>query len=265
MSRKKIETSRAALAAAGITACLFFAMPLFADTFSFRGDRMETVLAKGKERTILTGGAEVQTEENLIRAGRMELYGSDFRYISCRDDVQVINEKKELEASCAELFYDRREKVVRMSGNVVMLDKKNEIVVKGAFLESWENTDEAVAQIGVRILKKDLVCRSEFARYLRQEEKLELSGMPVVDWKGDEYRALKIFVDLKADSIRLEGEIRGRVTTEEAKPGAETPPAEAPGETPPGQPPAEQPLSEAPPAQPGPLPEQASPAAETSP
>jgi lipopolysaccharide export system protein LptA len=64
-------------------------------------------------------------------------------------------------------------------------------------------------------LKKDLVCRSEYARYLRPQSLLELSGMPLVNRKGDEYRALKIFVDLDKDTIRMEGEIRGKVVSEE--------------------------------------------------
>ena len=103
---------------------------------------------------------------------------------------------------------------MRVRGKVVMLDKKNEVVVKGGFLENWEESDETVVQIGVRILKEDLVCRAEYARYLRNEEKLELSGMPVVNWKGDEYRALKIFIDLNTDTIRLEGDIRGKVRSD---------------------------------------------------
>jgi lipopolysaccharide export system protein LptA len=92
-----------------------------------------------------------------------------------------------------------------------MLDEQNEVVVKGGYLENWEDSDETVVQIGVRILKEDLVCRAEYARYQRNEDKLELSGMPVVNWKGDEYRALKIYIDLNTDTIRLEGDIRGKV------------------------------------------------------
>jgi len=172
---------------------------------------METVLAKGKERTILTGNAEVQTEDNLIRADRVELYGEEFRYVTCEGNVRIVNEQKGIDVTCEQLFYNRQEKVVRVRGKVVMLDKKNEVVVKGGFLENWEESDETVVQIGVRILKEDLVCRAEYARYLRNEEKLELSGMPVVNWKGDEYRALKIFIDLNTDTIRLEGDIRGKV------------------------------------------------------
>ncbi len=188
---------------------------LWGQTFSFRGDRMETVLAEGRERTILNGNAEVQSEDNIIQADRMELYGEGFRYVACEGNVQVENEQKGIELTCDELFYNRHEKLVRVRGNVIMLDKKNEVVVKGGFLENWEQSDETVVQIGVRILKEDLVCRAEFARYLRNEEKLELSGMPVVNWKGDEYRALKIYLDLDTETIRLEGDIRGKVTSEQ--------------------------------------------------
>jgi len=183
------------------------------DTFSFSGDRMETVLAKGKEYTVLVGGARVSSENNIIQAERIELFGTDFPYIRCTDKVRIVNEEKGLELTSRELFYNRKSKFLQVSGNVVMTDKKNELVLKGDYLENWEERDDTLVQIGVRILKKDLVCRAEFARYLRKEERLELSGMPIVAWKGDEYRALKIFVDLKADTIRLEGGIQGKVTS----------------------------------------------------
>jgi lipopolysaccharide export system protein LptA len=193
---------------------IFLAPSLSAQTFSFQGDRMETVLAEGKERTVLTGNAEVQTEDNLIRADRVELYGEDFRYVACEGNVRIVNEQKGIEVTCQRLFYNREEKVVRVRGNVIMLDEQNEIVVKGGYLENWEDSDETVVQIGVRILKEDLVCRAEYARYQRNEDKLELSGMPVVDWRGDEYRALKIYIDLDTDTIRLEGDIRGKVRSQ---------------------------------------------------
>lgn len=207
--------------------CAVRAFAADSGTFRFEGQRMETVLAKGRERTVLTGSALVQTQDNVIRAERMELYGSDFQYVSCEGAVEVVNDSKGLRISCRKLFYDRQEKIVRVSGEVVMLDNKHEVVVKGGFLESWEDRDEAVVQIGVRILKKDIVCRAEYARYLRSEEKLELSGMPVVNWKGDEYRALKIYIDLKEDTIRLEGEVRGKVHSQEQQPSGEKTPAEA--------------------------------------
>lgn len=203
-------------AAAAALACASWYPAAAAETFTFSGDSMETILAKGQERTLLTGSALVRTAENEIRADSVELSGEDFQFIRCRGKVRVVNAGKGIELESQELFYDRRAKVLRINGSVVMVDRKNELVVKGGFLEHWEQSEETVIQIGVRILKKDLVCRSEYARYLRPESRLELAGMPVVNRNGDEYRALKIFVDLSKDTIRLEGEIRGRVVSEES-------------------------------------------------
>jgi lipopolysaccharide export system protein LptA len=197
-----------------LACCFLLSLPAGAETISFSGDNMESVLAEGRERTLLSGNAYVATEENVIRADVIELYGDEFQYIRTRGHVVVLNEEKQIELSCQELFYDRKARVIRVSGNVVMIDRENEMVVKGGFLEDWEERDETIVQIGVRVLKEDLVCRCEFARYLRAEDKLELAGMPVVNWKGDEYRALKIFMDLEADTIRLEGDIQGTVVPE---------------------------------------------------
>jgi lipopolysaccharide export system protein LptA len=240
-SRNAMAAALAVSAALGLLA----ALPLPAASFTFRADRMETVLAKGRERTLLSGNARVRTEQNEIRADYMELTGTDFQFIRCRGAVRVVNSEKGLELESQELYYDRKAKVLRINGSVVMVDRKNELVVKGGFLEHWEESEQTVIQIAVRILKKDLVCRAEYARYLRPENRLELSGMPVVNRKGDEYRALKIFVDLDKDAIRMEGDIRGRVTSEGEGEEAGQKPPEAPPEQPPGQPPG-QPAEELP-------------------
>ena len=46
-----------------------------------------------------------------------------------------------------------------------MADLKNEMVVKGGFIEDRDKEQLTIVQIGVRIFKKDIVCRAEFARY----------------------------------------------------------------------------------------------------
>ena len=181
-----------------------------AQDISFSGDDLEVVTASGRERTVLTGNARLVTEDSTITADRMELY-SDFNYALCTGNVTVENTKNGIQLTANEVFYNRRDEVLQVQGNAVMLDRKNEIVVKGGFIEHWDQDEVTVIQIGVRILRKDLVCRAESARYLRAENKLELSGLPVVRLRGDEYRAARIYVDLNNDSVRLEGEVSGTV------------------------------------------------------
>lgn len=209
-----------------------------ADTFSFSGDRLDAELAKGRERTILSGNAKMISEQFVIQANSIELYGEDFNLALCRGAVRITDTKNDASFSCNELHYDRREKVIRLQGNAVMEDRKNEMVIKGELLENRDKEGVTLIQVGVRILKKDLASRSQMARYFRDEDRLELSGLPVVRWKGDTYRAARIYIDLKKDTIRLEGAVSGEVSYEEKKKdegdGKAAAPAPAP---PPTQPP----------------------------
>ena len=120
--------------------------------------------------------------------------------------------------------------MVRIQGDALLIDHENEMVIKGGFLEHWERRDETLIQIGVRILSEDLVARAQFVRYDRGEQTVTLSGLPVVTWQGDEYRAARIFIDLDEDRIVLDGSVSGRIETaaeEEDEPEA---PAEPTGE-----------------------------------
>jgi lipopolysaccharide export system protein LptA len=73
--------------------------------------------------------------------------------------------------------------------------------------------------VGVRILREDMVSRSQMARYFRDDNRLELSGMPVVEWKGDTYRATRIRVNLDDDTIQLEGDVEAEVGYTEKEEG----------------------------------------------
>ena len=188
-----------------------------ADSFKFSSDRTSAALTKGKERTVLTGNAVIISGATTIRAERIELYGTDFRYANCYGKVKVTDTEKGLLITCESLFFDRIDEVTRIDGWVEMIDLKNEIVAKAGFMENFGKDDIAVLQIGVRILKEDMACRSEYARYRREEDILELSGMPVVYWKDDEYRASRIIINLETDEITLEGEVTGLITSGKEK------------------------------------------------
>jgi lipopolysaccharide export system protein LptA len=233
-----------------------------ADTFSFSGDRLEADLAKGRERTILSGHARLLSEQFVIEASSIELYGDDFNLALCRGDVHITDTKNDATFSCQELHYDRKEKVIRLQGNAVMEDRKNEMVIKGEMLENRDKEGVTLIQIGVRILKKDLASRSQTARYYRDEDRLELSGLPVVRWKGDTYRAGRIRVDLKTDKIQLEGAVAGEVSYEE-KPKGEKKNEEGSAGGQPQQP--AQPAGELPADQPAPSAPAAPPAAPAGP
>lgn len=201
-----------------------------ADDFSFSADAMSGAMAKGRERAILSGNALVVSGGMRITADRIELYGDDFRFAECSGRVLVVDEERGLKLTTGRLFYDRRDKLSRLTGPSVMEDSQNKVVIKADYIENDDTRKIAIVQINVRILKENLSCRSEFARYDRDAKSLELSGMPVVRRNGDDYRAATILVNLDTEDIVLVGSVSGTVAAGEKKAGAKseskTPPPE---------------------------------------
>lgn len=192
-------------------ASLAAARPARAEDFSFSADSMSGAMTKGRERAVLTGNALVLSGSMRISAERIELYGDDFRFAECSGRVLVVDEERGLRLTTERLVYDRRDKVSRLTGPSVMEDRRNKVVIKGDYIENDDERKIAVVQINVRILKENLSCRAEFARYDRAAKTLELSGTPVVRREGDEYRAATILVDLDTEDIVLSGSVSGTV------------------------------------------------------
>ncbi len=220
----------ALLAAALAAAALLAAAPAAADPISFSADSVESVLAKGKERTLLTGRARVSTGSISISADRIELAGKDYAYLDCSGSVKVADSERGIRLEAPRLYYDRLRKLARAQGPSMLEDEENELVLKAEWIENDGETEVTLAQVAVRILKKDLSCRAEYALFRRADKVLELSGMPTARKDGDEYRAARIVVNTETDEIRLEGEVSGKVADKADKadePGEADEPKEA--------------------------------------
>jgi len=187
------------------------AFPLSGDTFTFRADRMSGGKATGREITVLTGNAEVKSDKLLLKADRIEIQGSNNRFIDCSGNVQGFEEDKNIFFQTDRLRYDRTLKIARLEGNSTLEDRKNELVARARFIEYDDQNEIAVFQISVRLFKDNLVCRAEYAVYRRQEKTLALSGFPVVYKKDDEFRADRIRVDLDTDDVVMEGDVKGSI------------------------------------------------------
>ncbi|MHC6203671.1 LptA/OstA family protein [Breznakiellaceae bacterium SP9] len=189
----------------------FFPGALSADTFTFKADRMSGGRASGREITVLSGNAEVRSDRLLLKADRIELQGNNNQFIDCIGNVWGLEEEKEILMRTDRLRFDRTLKIARLEGNSTLEDKKNEIVVRGRFIEYDEDAEKAVFQIAVRLFKENMVCRAEYALYQRTEKLLDLSGFPVVFKGDDEFRADRIRVDLNTDDVTMKGSVSGSI------------------------------------------------------
>ncbi|MDR2418172.1 MAG: hypothetical protein LBD79_03865 [Treponema sp.] len=184
---------------------------VYADTFTFRADRMSGSRASGKEITILMGNAEVRSDNILLRAARIEIQGDNNEFIECSGGVWGREEEKDIVFQTDRLHYDRQLKIARLEGNSTLEDRQNSIVAKGRFIEYDDQSEVTVFQIGVRLFKDKMVCRAEYAVYRRIEKLLDLSGFPVVFKEEDEFRADRIRVDLDTDDVTMEGAVSGTI------------------------------------------------------
>jgi len=195
---------------------------LYAENFNFSSDKTSISLAKGSEQTSLSGHAQIISENTTITADYIVLFGDDFKYARCRGNVLVLDKNKGLQINTEKLFYDRKAEIMTINSYAEMIDQKNEIIVKGSYFENRGKENITIIQIGVRIFKAgdndSMICRSEFAKYNRENETLELAGMPIVIWKDDEYHASRITIDLDTDNINMTGEVSGTIKSDAEKP-----------------------------------------------
>jgi lipopolysaccharide export system protein LptA len=182
-----------------------------ADTFTFKADHMSGSRASGREITVLVGHAEVRSNTLLLRADRIEIQGKNSQFIDCIGNVWGMEEEKLIVFQTDRLRYDRTLKIARLEGNSTLEDKENEVVAKGRFIEYNEMTEVTIFQISVRLFKKNMVCRSEYAVYHRINKLLDLSGFPVVFKENDEFRAERIRVDLDTEDVNMEGDVTGAI------------------------------------------------------
>lgn len=191
------------------------------ERLTFSADRTEAVFAEGRERTRLRGNARVETETVLIIAEDIDIFGESQRYVEASGGVTIYDSENDLFLTSDTLFYDRDLEFFRATGNAYLEDRPNEVVVKGGLIQNWDEDDLTEISVNVRIFGEDYTARGQFARYRRAAETLDLSGAPEVFWKGDEYRATRIRIDIANDEIEFIGDVRAVVRRgeEEAGPG----------------------------------------------
>lgn len=193
-----------------------------ADSFTFSADSVKSVLAKGKERTSLSGKARVKSDTINITADAIEISGSGYSTLVCKGNVEADDQKNGIHLSAPALTYDRTHSIALLEGPSVLEDSKNKVVMKANWIQDDGDKGITVAQVNVRILKDGLACRSEYVVYRRANHVLELSGAPRVVRNGDEYRATRMVVNTETEEIILEGAVAGSVHSEDSKPKAAT-------------------------------------------
>jgi lipopolysaccharide export system protein LptA len=182
-------------------------------TISFSAARMESVLAKGKEKTILIGAATVETGSMEIKADRIELSGTDYNDVVCTGNVVVLDDSKGFLLKTDTLNYARDTEIGLAQKQVVLEDSKNNVLLKADWVRFDQKQSLVEARIGVHILKEDFAARAEFVRYNRDDESLVLSGTPVAVSEDGRIQADTITGKAEGlQSLDFSGRVSGTIT-----------------------------------------------------
>lgn len=194
---------------------LCLALPLFASDITFSGGYTKVSLQDGNHTVTLSEEAKVETEEIMLCADSVELYGPDYCYVSCKGNVDVTEKERDIKLSCTNLFYNRNDSTLLSNGWIEIEDVNNEAQLSGSWLEYSTDTSIMKLQIQAQINKNTdsglLSCTADSIEYDADNQKLILKGYSKVSWGDDHYEASMIIVDIDTEDITLHGSISGEV------------------------------------------------------
>lgn len=194
---------------------LLVTLSIFGDSISFAGGESSLTLREGQKSVTLSGGAEVSTGSITITSDSMSLTGDDWRYVECSGNIVITDSERGLEIRTSTLWFDREAETIIISSWFEIDDTEQDLYATAGSLR-YDMKDEKL-ELGMQVTLmrisdgEVMTCSSESLTYDRNNEFVSLRGKSRVEWKGDEYSADIISVDLKNDEISLSGRIRGTI------------------------------------------------------
>jgi lipopolysaccharide export system protein LptA len=201
--------------AAALIVLLLVTLSIFGDSISFAGGESSLTLREGQKSVTLSGGAEVSTGSITITSDSMSLTGDDWRYVECSGNIVITDSERGLEIRTSTLWFDREAETIIISSWFEIDDTRQDLYATAGSLR-YDMKDEKL-ELGMQVTLmrisdgEVMTCSSESLTYDRNNEFVSLRGKSRVEWKGDEYSADIISVDLKNDEISLSGRIRGTI------------------------------------------------------
>ncbi len=201
--------------AAALIVLLLVTLSIFGDSISFAGGESSLTLREGQKSVTLSGGAEVSTGSITITSDSMSLTGDDWRYVECTGNIVITDSERGLEIRTSTLWFDREAETIIISSWFEIDDTEQDLYATAGSLR-YDMKDEKL-ELGMQVTLmrisdgEVMTCSSESLTYDRNNEFVSLRGKSRVEWKGDEYSADIISVDLKNDEISLSGRIRGTI------------------------------------------------------
>ncbi len=195
---------------------LLLSLSVFADDdISFSGGYSRLSLKEGRESLTLSRGSKVVVNTLSLTADELYLSGEDYSLIESSGNVLIVDDETGLTIKTSRLSYDRTRETLLISAWSEISDTVNELEASSAALYYDMDNETLTMQMQVRLLINTdsglLSATAESLIWDREAETFSLSGNASVSWKGNTYAAEAISVNLKNDSISLDGRIMGTI------------------------------------------------------
>ncbi len=188
---------------------------VYASNISFSGGYTKVNLQEGNKSVSLSGGANVTADGLTIKANAIELYGTDYKYVSCNGDVEVSDSERGISLTCPSLSFDRESGKIVSDGWIEIEDTTNEATLSGAWFEYDTKTTLIKLQMMAKIVKVTddglMTCQADSIEFNNETQTVTLKGNAEVQWNGNTYKASLIIVDLNNNGITMHGSITGEV------------------------------------------------------
>ena len=185
----------------------------FASDISFSGGYTKVDMQQGNRRVILSGGAKVSTDKVELVSETIELYGDNYRYVTCTGSVSATESENGISFTSPNIQYDRELGSVRSDSWIEIQDTENQVALSGAWFEYDMDKSLMRLQMMAKIIKVTdqglMVCRADSIEYDGEANTVSLKGNASVSWNNDTYKAAMIVVDLNTNAISLYGTITG--------------------------------------------------------
>ena len=186
-----------------------------------RGKKVEYLAKEGK--AVFTGNVVVTRGTSVLVSDELVTF-KDSNEAIARGHVLYRDTERKLDLSCAEAHYEHGLKQMTAKGecHLTVGEKGDESVVTADRMEVFTDNKEAVANGNVRIMQGDNEARCVTARLYGNEDRVVLTGRPVLRRPPHEFVCDEAVTYFKAGRTILTGNVKGRLHTaklDDLKPG----------------------------------------------
>lgn len=93
------------------------------------------------------------------------------------------------------------------------MDTENNLTADAELIEYNQKSEIAVLQINVSMRQDKNLCTAAYAIYRKNQQMLFMNGNPQIQQDSDIFRAQEIELNIETQEIKLDGRVRGSVTS----------------------------------------------------